>query len=231
MDRLVQSPPRKEIMGNSVMADEIRDSLSSRKPLPERVAATFKGEQTALQGQGLPRGLLGPPAPMPDGELIDVEGNATSLARVRDDGPATVVLYRGAWCPYCNVALRVYDRDLVEPLAAEGVRLIAISPQKPDGSLTIHEAHNLRYAVLSDPGNQIASQLGVLTAPSDATLSAQAELGLDLAQVNADGTPGLPMPTVVLVDAAGDIAWLDVQPNYAARTEPDAILAAVARLL
>lgn len=212
------------------MADEIRESLSSRPPLPERIAASFKAEQDAGARRGLPAGLLRAPASMPDAELIDVEGNPTSLALARDDGPAVVVFYRGAWCPYCNVALRVYDRDLVEPLAAEGIRLIAISPQKPDGSLTIQETHGLRYSVLSDPGNRIASQLGILTAPSDATLSAQAQLGLDLAQVNADGTPALPMPTVVLVDAPGNIAWLDVQPNYANRTEPAAVLEAVAAL-
>lgn len=49
-----------------------------------------------------------------------------------------------------------------------------------------------------------------------------AELGLDV----ADGTPTLPMPTVVVVDG-GRVAWLDVHPNYVSRTDPADILAAV----
>jgi hypothetical protein len=49
--------------------------------------------------------------------------------------------------------------------------------------------------VLSDPGNQIARQLGILTAPSDGARAAQLQLGLDLTQVNADGTTALPIPT------------------------------------
>jgi hypothetical protein len=68
--------------------------------------------------------------------------------------------------------------------------------------------------VLSDPGNQIAGQLGILTAPSDGTRAAQLQLGLDLTQVNADGTTGLPIPAVVIADADGVIRWIDVHPDY-----------------
>jgi alkyl hydroperoxide reductase subunit AhpC len=80
--------------------------------------------------------------------------------------------------------------------------------------------------VLSDPGNQVASQLGVLTAPSPEAVEAQATLGLDLTALNADGTRALPMPTVAVVDPDGVIRWIDVHPNYATRTETADILAA-----
>ena len=46
------------------------------------------------------------------------------------------------------------------------------------------------------------------------------EFGLDLTQVNADGTTGLPMPTVLIADADGVIRWIDVYPDYTTRTEP-----------
>jgi hypothetical protein len=40
----------------------------------------------------------------------------------------------------------------------------------------------------------------------------------------------MPMPTVLTVDAGGTIRWVDVHPNYATRSEPADILAAVAEL-
>jgi hypothetical protein len=80
---------------------------------------------------------------------------------------------------------------------------------------------------VSDPGNQIAGHLGILTAPNDEARAAQQELGLDLTAVNADGTPTLPMPTVALVADDGTLRWIDVHPNYTTRSEPAAILAAV----
>jgi len=105
--------------------------------------------------------------------------------------------------PTANIALRTYQAQLVPALAERGISLIAISPQAPDGSLSTKESKELTFTVLSDPGNQIAGQLGILTAPSDGTRAAQLQLGLDLTQVNADGTTVLPMPTVVIADADG----------------------------
>ena len=138
-----------------------------------------------------------------------------------------VVFYRGARCPYCNIALRTYQSELVPALAVREFELIAISPQKPDGSLTAQQTNELTYTVLSDPGNQIASSLGILTEPTPDAVGAQAKLGLDLTGVNADGTRALPMPTTVVVDADGTIRWIDVHPNYTTRSEVPDILAAV----
>ncbi|HET9116519.1 MAG TPA: hypothetical protein VFN75_00300, partial [Pseudonocardiaceae bacterium] len=42
-----------------------------------------------------------------------------------------------------------------------------------------------------------------------------------------DGTTGLPMPTVVIVDGTGVIRWIDVHPNCTTRTEASDILAAL----
>jgi peroxiredoxin len=138
-----------------------------------------------------------------------------------------VVLYRGAWCPYCNVALRTYQAELVPALTERGVALIAISPQTPDGSMSSVELNDLTYTVASDPGNQLAVALGVQTQPSGDALAAQVSLGLDLTERNADRRTTLPMPTVVVIDGAGVIRWIDVHPNYATRTEVRDILAAV----
>jgi len=191
------------------------------------IMAAFAAEQAALEARGMPQNVVVPGSVMPDGELLDVDGASTSLARLRAGRPTVVVFYRGAWCPYCNIALRTYQAELVPALAERGFELIAVSPQKPDGSLTAAQSNGLTYSVASDPGNQIATALGILTEPSPDSIAAQAKLGLDLTEVNADGGRSLPMPTVVVIDAAGIIRWIDVHPNYGSRSEVPAILAAV----
>src|SRR5271154_580875 len=135
--------------------------------LPAEVAATFAGEQTQLDRAGIPAGVAGAGTLVPDGDLFNAHGNPTSLADERHGRPAVVVFYRGAWCPYCNLTLRTYQHVLVSALDARGIALIAISPQKPDGSLSMQEKHELTYTVVSDPGNQVAGQLGILTAPGE----------------------------------------------------------------
>jgi peroxiredoxin len=168
---------------------------------------------------------------LPDGELLDVAGQPATLADTLGGKPAVIVFYRGAWCPYCNIALRTYQAQLVPVLTARGISLIAVSPQTPDGSLSTKEKKELTFTVLSDPGNRIARQLGILTAPSDGVQAANLQLGLDLTQVNADGTTGLPMPTVLITDAAGVIRWIDAHRDYTTRTEPGQILQAITQTI
>ena len=195
--------------------------------LPPEVAEAFATEQRDLAAAGNPPGVAEPGSALPDGELLDVGGQPTTLAQNLGGKPAVIVFYRGGWCPYCNIALRTYQVQLVPALAEHGIGLVAIAPEAPAGSLSTKKSKELAFTVLSDPGNQIARQLGILTAPSDGARAAQLQLGLDLTQVNADGTTALPMPTVIIADADGVIRWIDVRPDYTTCTEPGHILRAV----
>ena len=212
----------------STIAEQVASlHRASAGQLPAEVAEAFAAEQRDLAAAGHPSGVAEPGSRLPDGELLDVAGEPATLAETLGGKPAVIVFYRGGWCPYCNIALRTYQAQLVPALAERGISLIAISPQTPDGSLSAKESKELTFTVLSDPGNQIAGQLGILTAPSDGTRAAQLQLGLDLTQVNADGTTALPMPTVVIADADGVIRWIDVHLDYTTRTEPGQVLQAV----
>ena len=198
-------------------------------PTPVAAQDVFSAEQATLDG-GVPSAVAKPGDALGDFDLVDVHGDSTTLSSALGGRTAVVVLYRGAWCPYCNMALRAYQNDLVPTLDDSGVTLIAISPQKPDGSLSAKEKNDLSFTVLSDPGNQVANALGVLTTPTNDVQAAQRAMGIDLLDVNADGTPHLPMPTVAIVDSSGVIRWIDVHPNYTTRTGVNDILAAVKSL-
>lgn len=152
------------------------------------LVAPFRAEQADLDAAGIPAGVAKPGSAQPDGELLDAHGAPVTLASVRAGRAAVVVFYRGAWCPYCNIALRTYQSELVPALAVRGLTLIAVSPQKPDGSLTAQQTNELTYSVLSDPGNQIASRLGILTEPTPDAVASQAKLGLDRGQRRRDAS-------------------------------------------
>jgi peroxiredoxin len=204
---------------------------ASAGQLPPEVARAFATEQRDLAAAGDPSGVAEPGSRLLERELLDAGGQPTTLAQNLGGKPAVIVFYRGAWCPYCNIALRTYQAQLVPALAERGIGLVAISPQTPDGSLSTKETKELTFTVLSDPGNQIAAQLGILTAPSDGTRAGQLQLGLDLTQVNADGTTALPMPTVVIAGADGVIRWIDVHLDYTTRTEPGQVLQAITQTI
>jgi peroxiredoxin len=120
--------------------------------------------------------------------------------------------------------------ELLPQLGAFGARLVAISPQSPDESLSTVEKAALKFTVLSDPGARLADRLGVAFEQADDVLAAQRKLGLDLTKVNAEGAVRLPRPTVLVVDQDRTVRFVDVQPDYTARTEVADIIAALGDL-
>ncbi|MGB7164409.1 MAG: AhpC/TSA family protein, partial [Mycobacterium sp.] len=91
------------------------------------------------------------------------------------------------------------------------------------------EKAGLKFTVLSDPGSRLARRIGIAFQQADEVLDAQRRLGLDLASVNAEASTELPMPTVLIVDPDRTVRFVDVQPDYTARTEVADILEALAR--
>jgi peroxiredoxin len=216
---------------SATIAEQVRQLAETMAAQPpSEVMGAFAREQAALAAGDSPEGVINVGTTLPDADLLDPYGASTTLYRSVGDQLSVVVFYRGAWCPYCNIALNSYQSELVPELARRGVRLIAISPQAPDASLSMQEKNGLTFTVLSDPGNQLAKAAGILTAPSSEVRAAQLQLGLDLTAVNADGTIQIPMPTTIIVTADHLVRWVDVHPDYSTRSEPDQILAALDRV-
>lgn len=198
------------------------------EPVDEGMAAG--PEQAEMAAGGLPAGVAEVGMTVPDVEMLDVHGSPTTLYQATAGRTTVVVFYRGTWCPYCNIALATYKSQLHPQLTQRGVELVALSPQRPDGSLSMQEKNDIAFTVLSDPGNTLARHLGILTQPSEDARAAQLRFGLDLTAVNADGTIDLPMPTTVILDNEHVLRWIDVHPDYRTRTEPNQILGALDHL-
>jgi len=159
--------------------------------------------------------------------LTDATETPVSLDDLLAQGPTVFVFYRGAWCPYCNLTLRTYQQQLLPELDKLGARLVAVSPQTPDGSLSMKEKNELAFPVLSDIGNELARKLGITFTVSESDREVSQAVGNDLGEVNGTGSWELPHPTVLVVGTDGVVAFADVRPDYTTRTEPAAVLAAV----
>jgi peroxiredoxin len=205
-------------------------SAGSATHLPASVAQVFADDQQAWRERGAPSGILAIGDTLEDFTLPDASGSAVKLSALVADGPAVIVFYRGGWCPYCNVALRTYQTELLPQLGRYGARLVAISPQTPDGSLSTSEKAELTFTVLSDAGADLAHRVGIAFQPAEHVLAAQRELGLDLKHVNDSDSPELPMPTVLIVDTDQIVRFVDTHADYTARTEVPAIIDALDEL-
>ncbi|WP_083396342.1 peroxiredoxin-like family protein [Frigoribacterium sp. MCBA15_019] len=187
----------------------------------------FDDEQSALREAGMPDDAVKPGDTVVEATLLTPQGTEVSLAETVGEGPAVLVFYRGAWCPYCNLTLKTYQAELLPRLRERGVALVAISPQTPEGSEASATNGSLEFPVLSDPGNVLSGALGIRTEPSADARAVHTQLGFDVADSNADATGDIPFPTVLVVDHDGVVVFADVHTDYTTRTEVDEIVAAL----
>jgi peroxiredoxin len=209
-------------------SEELKAAAAER--LPSEVLAVFDRNIADFLDQGIPADSIKAGDVLEPFTLADATGSPVSLDEIVESGPAVIVFYRGGWCPYCNLALRTYQRELLPQLGALGARLVAISPQSPDESLSTVEKAALEFTVLSDPASRLADRIGIAFEQADDVLAAQRTLGLDLSKVNAEGAVRLPRPTVLIVDQDRTVRFVDVQPDYTARTEVSDIVGALGNL-
>jgi peroxiredoxin len=212
--------------------NELNDQLDSLKEqikgqAPTEVFDTFAQEQRVLDATTDRSGFVKAGDTLEAFTLPDATGTSVSLDELLAEGPAVIVFYRGGWCPYCNLTLRNYQEQLLPDLDQLGARLVAVSPQTPDGSLSLKEKNELTFTVLSDLGNGLARKLGITFTVSEDVREVSQAIGNDLGEVNATGTWELPHPTVLVVGTDGVVAFADVHPDYTTRTELTAIVAAV----
>jgi peroxiredoxin len=158
--------------------------------------------------------------------LPDAQGHDQTLLGLNEGGPIVIVFYRGGWCPFCSLALRAYQRHVVPELAELGARLVAVSAEVRDSSLTTQEVNELTFTVLSDVDNQLAKQLNLTYPVPAAYIEHLDETNRDLRKINGvdDDHLELAHPATYVLDSSGIIRFADVHPDYRFRTEPAEIL-------
>ena len=186
-------------------------------------------QAVAIDAEVAANGALGVGDRAPDFALPDATGETVRLSDLLLDGPVVVTFYRGAWCPYCNTQLRDYQQALGS-FEATGARLVAISPQAPDSSMSMAERNALAYSVLSDTGGQVSQQYGLVFRVDAETRARYEAVGIDLARYNGGDTDAawaLPVPATYVIDPSGIIRAAFVEADYTQRASPRQVLEAL----
>ena len=207
----------------STLLEEIRayqEQFRQKAPQEkQRLMAQATNELAASDGaKGLAVGNEAPRFTLPN-----ASGQSVSLEKLLQNGPVIVTFYRGGWCPYCNLELRAYQREL-EKIEANGATLVAISPETPDHSLSTQEKNDLAFQVLSDVDNVVARQFDLVFDMPDYLIDVYKTSGLDVAGHNGNEDWQLPKPATFIIQPSGKISFADVPDDYTKRTDPSAVI-------
>ncbi|MEM7762210.1 MAG: redoxin domain-containing protein, partial [Cyanobacteria bacterium P01_A01_bin.40] len=99
--------------------------------------------------------------------------------------------------------------------------------ETPDSSLSTKEKNELDFVVLSDQGNKVAQEFGlVFELPMELRPIYQV-FGIDIESHNGDKSFKLPVPATYVVAPSGEIVYAFADADYTKRAEPDDIIAAL----
>jgi len=206
---------------------ELRTFYKARQQqIPAEIREIMQRATQELSDSGQADRALTVGAPAPRFSLPSTTGQSLALEHLLADGPVVLTFYRGAWCPYCNIALHSLQQHH-DAITARGARLVAVSPQIPDESLSLAEKHDLAFDVLSDIGSDTAKQYGLAFDLPDDLAAVYDKLGFDLQRVNGGHPRTLPLPATYVMDRDGVIRWAFVNSDYTTRAEPADIIAAL----
>lgn len=195
-----------------------------RQQAPENVFTTMEAATAKLAATGITDQALQTGQTMPDFELPDATGKSVSSSELRAKGLLLISFYRGNWCPYCNLELQALQARL-DDITALGATLVAISPESPDQSLTTQEKFDLKFPVLTDTGNQVARQFGLVFTLDESLRPIYNNFGIDITTHNGDQSFELPVPATYLVAADGTVLNHFVDVDYRERLAPETALA------
>jgi len=156
--------------------------------------------------------------------LPDARGKTFDIARLLVKGPVVVTFYRGGWCPYCNLELKAYQNALPRIIAI-GASLVAISPEKPDDTVSTAEKNALTFPVLSDAGQSVGKAFGIVYNFTDELRAAYDGFNLDIPAKN--GIPdewALPLSATYVIGVNGVILFADIGVDYRHRADPLGVL-------
>ena len=205
------------------LEEELKDMHRNLSESNPEMAVQFDADAVAMVRSGIGSAAPRQGDPMPEFTLPDPTGAQVSSGALLANGPLVISFYRGGWCPYCNLELRALQEILPE-LNACGASLVAISPQRVEESFGTSEANGLGFPLLSDEGNQVARQFGLVFAVSHTIRPLYAEVGIDLPAKNGDESFELPVPATFVVSREGTLLAAQVSADYTLRMTPEMIL-------
>ncbi len=210
----------------------LAEQLAERQALAERYVpaetrAVHARVVEQLRESKMAQGALAVGSVPPEFALANHDGSVIASRNLLMSGRLVLMFFRGRWCPFCVGQMEAMN--FLSPAFTDlGATLVAISPQTVKQNYLMRDQHHLRFPVLSDAGNEVARQFGIVYHLPEEQQQVYSSVFVNLPFVNGDPKGGerweLPIPATFVLDRDGTVLWRSADEDYAKRPEPADIL-------
>lgn len=197
--------------------------------LPPHERADFEDELDRLRMMRVAEEGLGVGDSLPDFALQDGTGRVWTSGELLDHGPLVLALFRGGWCPYCELTMLALE-DARPAIEALGAKAVGIMPGGQEQVADSAAKRGVRYPLLADPANRFARMCGLTYELSVAHIRIHRARGRDFPSLHHEPIWRLPVPAVFVVEPNARVAWAFSDVDPAAWPDPDALLASLEEL-
>ena len=198
-------------------------NATKKEKMPAEVLDLMARTTAELKDTGIENRALRAGDRMPDFTLPNQYGEMRRFSDFLADSPVVLNIYRGGWCPYCNFEMKALA-DVLSEIKAAGARLVGMAPEDPDHAQDTAKRHEIDIEILSDAGNAVSEQLGLVFSLAEELRPIYLGAGLDIPAYNGDDSFRLPVPATYIVGTDGVIKADFVNADYTKRMEPAEIL-------
>ena len=196
--------------------------------VPAETQAAHRRAIEEIRSSGIEQQALKPGDAAPSFSLSDQNDAPVTSAELLVRGPLIVIFLRGRWCPFCVATVESWNEAL--PLVREaGASLVSISPMAVKQAFFMHDQHKLGFPLLSDAGNQVARQFGLVYRVPEYQQEIYSKTFVNLPFVNGDTSWELPVPATFVIGRDGRVLFASASADYTQRAEPGEVLKKVAQ--
>jgi peroxiredoxin len=206
----------------------LREIFAERKELiakyvPAETQAIHAQAVAELKARKLAANILPVGAKAPHFELPDHNGQLISSTHLLSRGRLVLCFIRGRWCPFCVGQMEAMNLALPQ-IEQSGASLVAISPQTVKQSFFMHDQHKLRFPLLSDGGNKVAREFGLVYGVGASQKAVYRRAFVNLPFTNGDDSWELPIPATFILDCDASVFYACANEDYTERPEPAEIV-------
>jgi len=212
----------------------LREQFAERKALIEKLVpaetqAVHRQVIEDLRRSGIADRALQPGVKAPTFDLLDHNGKPVASTELLSRGRLILCFIRGRWDPFCCGQLEGMNA-YVSRFEQASATVAFISPQTVKHSFFMHDQHKPRFPLLSDAGNHVARQFGLVYRVPNTPPTDQQEIYrrvfINLPSINGDPSWELPIPATYILEGDSVLLYASANPDFTDRPEPEEILAA-----